>query len=252
MVTKTVVLAFFQDEAEADDAVEQMKSWEKWEGDIKLSSMGVLVLDEKGKVKTHKLGRRSVGKGAGIGLVLAVIAPPTLLAGVLGGGILGAFHHKGLGLRAEERDMIAAKLTGGKAAVGILVNEDQAQAVSTRLTELGGVPQSYEVPAEVVAEVEEVVPAVEAAEVVAGDDFTILDGIGPEYAAALRAAGITTYAQLSEMTPEAIEALLAKANVPLIAGHDASTWPRQAKLASTQDWSALRRYIDSTKKVAVS
>ena len=52
------------------------------------------------------------------------------------------------------------------------------------------------------------------------------------------------------MTPEAIEELLAKANVPLVAGRNAQTWPRQAKLAAAQDWSGLRRYIDSTKKVA--
>ena len=90
------------------------------------NAIGVLVLDDKGKIKTHKLGKRSVGKGAGIGLLLAVIAPPTLLAGVIGGGLLGAFHHKGLGLKAEDRDRIAAELAGGKAAVGVLVDEDQA------------------------------------------------------------------------------------------------------------------------------
>ena len=85
----------------------------------------------------------------------------------------------------------------------------------------------------------------------AGDDLTILDGVGPAYAAALKAAGVTTFAQLGEMTPEAIEDVLANANVPLIAGHNADTWPRQARLAAAQDWSGLRRYIDSTKVVAV-
>jgi len=50
--------------------------------------MGVLVADEKGRVKEHKLGQRSGAAGAGIGLVLAVIAPPTLLAGMVDGGIL--------------------------------------------------------------------------------------------------------------------------------------------------------------------
>jgi len=71
----------------------------------------VLVLDEKGKIKTHKLGRRSTGKGAGIGLVLALIAPPSLLVGVIGGGALGALHHKGLGIDAEDRNRIAKQLT---------------------------------------------------------------------------------------------------------------------------------------------
>jgi predicted flap endonuclease-1-like 5' DNA nuclease len=252
MAAKTVVLAFFKDEVAADDAVESLKAWDKADADIKLNAIGVLVLDDKGKLKVHKLGKRSIGKGAGIGLVLAVIAPPTLLAGVIGGGLLGAFHHKGLGLNAADRDRIAADLAGGKAAVGVLVAPAQAVAIADKLTQLGGTTEVHPVTEEAVAEVETAVPAVEAAEAAAGDDLSILDGIGPEYAASLSAAGVTTFAKLSEMTPEAIADVLAKAGTPLIAGHDASTWPRQAKLAAAQDWSALRRYIDSTKKVAIA
>jgi len=67
MASKTVVLAFFDDEAAADDAVEQMKAWDKLEDDVKLNAIGVMVLDDEGKLKTHKLGRRSWLKGAGIG-----------------------------------------------------------------------------------------------------------------------------------------------------------------------------------------
>jgi len=251
MADDRVVLAFFKDETAADDAVESLKAWDKADDDIKLNAIGVLVLDDKGHIKTHKLGKRSVGKGAGIGLVLAVIAPPTLLAGVVGGGLLGAFHHKGLGFNAADRARIAADLTGGKAAVGVLAGYAQSVAILDKLTQLGGVAEVHEVAEEDVAEVAEVAPAVEAAEVAAGDDLSILDGVGPEYAASLKAAGVTKFAKLSEMTPDAIADVLAKAGTPLIAGHDASTWPRQAKLAAAQDWSALRRYIDSTKKVTV-
>jgi hypothetical protein len=165
-----VVLGIFKDEAAADAAVESLKAWDKGDVDIKLESIGVLVLDDKGKIKTHKLGKRSVGKGAGIGLVLAVIAPPTLLAGIIGGGVLGALHHKGLGLKTEDRDRIAAELTGGKAAVGVLANVAQATAISDKLTELGGVAEVHEVTDEAVAEVAAVVPAVEAAEAAAPEE----------------------------------------------------------------------------------
>ena len=247
MAKNTVVLGFFQSEAEADDAVAQMKEWDKWDDDVKLNAIGVMALDDKGKIKTHKLGKRSVGKGAGIGLVLAIIAPPTLLAGVIGGGVLGALHHKGLGIKAADRERIAAHLAGGRAAVGILVKEDQAPAVSTRLTELGATTESHPVDEEAEAEAAEAAPAVEAAEAEAGDDLTIVDGIGPSYAAALKGAGVKTFAQLSEQTPEGIADTLAKGNAPLIAGHNADTWPRQAKLAAAGDWSGLRRYIDSKK-----
>ena len=167
--------------------------------------------------------------------MLAVIAPPTLLAGVIGGGLLGAFHHKGLGLKAADRERIAAQLSGGQAAVGVLVAPAMAIDVSAKLTELGGTAEVHEVADEAVAEVETAVPAVEAAELAAGDDLSILDGVGPKYADALKASGVTTFAQLSEMTPEAIEETLTKANTPLIAGHNAATWPRQAKLAATRN-----------------
>ena len=167
MSDKEVVVAIFNDEAAADAAVVSLKAWDKADDDIKLNAIGVLVLDDKGKVKTHKLGRRSVGKGAGIGVVLAIIAPPTLLAGILGGGVLGALHHKGLGLKAEERDRIAAQLAEGKAAVGVLAADVQATDISSKLAELGGVPEVYTVTEEVVAEVDEVAPAVEAAEAAA-------------------------------------------------------------------------------------
>ena len=250
MASKTVVLAFFNDEATADDAAEDLKRWDKADDDIKLKAIGVLVLDEKGKLKTHKLGRRSVGKGAGIGLLLAVIAPPTLLVGLLGGGILGAFHHKGLGLKDADRERIGSQLTAGRAAVGVLVNPAIAIDVSAKLTELGGTAEVHEVTEEAIAEVETAVPAVEAAEIAEGDDLSILDGVGPKYANALKASGVTTFAQLSQLSAEDIEAKLNDANEPLIAGHTAATWPRQATLASRQDWSALRRYIDSTKSVA--
>ncbi len=199
MASKTVVLAFFNDEPTADDAVEALKSWDKGDDLVKLDAIGVLALDDKGKIKTHKLGKRSVGKGAGIGLVLAVIAPPTLLAGVIGGGLLGAFHHKGLGLKSADRERIASQLSAGQAAVGVLVNPAIAIDVSAKLTELGGTAEVHEVTEEAVAEVETAVPAVEAAEIAAGDDLSILDGVGPKYADALKASGVTTFAQLSRV-----------------------------------------------------
>jgi predicted flap endonuclease-1-like 5' DNA nuclease len=250
MADKTIVLAYFPDEEAADDAVEQMKNWDKADDDIKLNAIGVLVLDDKGKIKTHKLGRRSVGKGAGIGLLLAIVAPPTLLAGVVGGGVLGAFHHKGLGLNNADRERIAAQLQGGKAAVGILVHDPQAAAVSARLAELGGAAETVDVPDEALAEAEATVPEVEAQEAAAGDDLTIIDGIGQTYCDSLRAGGVTTFAALGAMDADAIEAQLNKAGTPLIAGNNAATWSRQARLAANQDWSALRRYIDSTKASA--
>lgn len=165
MSKKEVVLAIFENEAAADAAVASLKDWDKIDDDVKLNAIGVLVLDDKGKIKTHKLGKRSVGKGAGIGLVLALIAPPTLLAGVLGGGILGALHHKGLGMDNADREQLAAELSNGKAAVGVLVAETEESAVSAKLAELGGQPgRPLAMSEEDVAEADATAPKVEAAE----------------------------------------------------------------------------------------
>lgn len=58
----------------------------------------------------------------------------------------------------SRRDYILAhidgQLDGGKAAVCILAALDEAEAVSAKLAELGGVSESYEVTDEVVEEAE--------------------------------------------------------------------------------------------------
>ena len=118
---QTLVLAIFDDEAAADAAAHALVDWVKAE-DVVRRPIGVLALDEAGRIKEHKLGRkRSGAKGAGIGAVLAVVAPPTLLAGVVAGGVIGHFHHEGLKLSDAERQRIASELVGGKAAVAYLV-----------------------------------------------------------------------------------------------------------------------------------
>jgi uncharacterized membrane protein len=145
MADKQLVLGIFADEAAADSAVESLKAWEK-ANNVKLRPVGVLVLDDKGQIKEHKLGQTSGGKAAGIGLVLAALTPPTLLAGIVGGAVIGHFHHKGLGLTDADRERIAAELAGGKAAVGVLVEDDDEGAmISNKLTEFGGTAETHAV-----------------------------------------------------------------------------------------------------------
>lgn len=45
------------------------------------------------------------------------------------------------------------------------------------------------------------------------DDLTLIEGIGPAYAKALNAAGITTFAELAKQTPAKLAAKLANARV---------------------------------------
>jgi hypothetical protein len=139
-MAKQVVLAIFPNEAAADAAAASLKSTGLAAGD----AIGVLVLDEHGEVKTEKVGSHSAGKGAGIGLVLGLLGPIGLGVGAVGGSLIGLLHHKGLGLKGEDHDRIAGELKGGKAAVGVLASAEQAPAVGTHLTSLGGEPEMYD------------------------------------------------------------------------------------------------------------
>ncbi len=150
---KQLVLALFASEALARQAAEDLKQWDKANEDVKAGAVGVLVADEKGHIKEHLLGPRAGKKGAGIGMVLGLIAAvPTgglsllggLLGGAVGGGFIGTLFHKHLGMGKEESERIAREITGGKAAVGVLAEADEAAAFAGKLAELGGQPEHYE------------------------------------------------------------------------------------------------------------
>jgi hypothetical protein len=148
MSNKTVVLAIFSTEAAADTAAETLKD----SGVAKKDAIGVLVLDEKGRIKTEKVGKRSMGKGAGIGTALALVTPVGLGVGLIGGGLLGALHHKNLGLDEADRDRIGRELEGGKAAVGVLSPVSETSVVASKLTDLGGTTEAHVVSDEVLEE----------------------------------------------------------------------------------------------------
>ncbi len=80
------------------------------------------------------------------------------------------------------------------------------------------------------------------------DDLLVLDGVGPKVDAALKAADVKTFAQVAEMTPEALRAILDAAGVRVV-GSSIDTWPHQAKLAADEDWpgsNALHRRVEET------
>jgi hypothetical protein len=138
-MAKRVVLAIFPDEAAADGAAESLKRTGLAGGD----AIGILALDESGKVKVEKVGSHSAGKGAGIGLLLALLGPVGIVGGTVGGGLLGLLHHKGLGLSEADRDRIGAEIWDGKAAVGVLTDEENAGPVGAQLASDGGVPEVH-------------------------------------------------------------------------------------------------------------
>ncbi len=159
MAQDYLVLVFFETEDLAKLAVDELKKWDKAEQDIDLGAIGILMKDKDGKIKTLGVGDRAGGKGARTGIILGVIAAilsggVTLLGGVvagaLGGGVLGSLFHSKLGLSKEQLDAIRVGLDRGQVAVGVMSYQGQVPFVSARLKELGGRAESYELPGEVV------------------------------------------------------------------------------------------------------
>ena len=141
MTDKGVVFALFDNEAAADAAVESLKAWDKLDDDVKLNAIGVLALDEHGKLKMHKVGpRRGVAKGVASGAVVVVLAGYIVspLALPVAFGAVGATR-RSVPLSPERRDQLSAAIKKGKAAVGIQVKMDETAAVSAKLEELGGI-----------------------------------------------------------------------------------------------------------------
>jgi predicted flap endonuclease-1-like 5' DNA nuclease/uncharacterized membrane protein len=108
---------------------------------------------------------------------------------------------------------------------------------------------------EAAAAVEETAPAAEEAAPVAAaavaasdagnghaaaDDLTQLVGIGPKAAAALAAAGVTTYAALAQANEPQLRHALHEAD--MMPPGNVATWPMQASYATKGDWQGLMKH----------
>ena len=146
MGKQQLVIAFFENEDAAEEAADEIRKWDKGRADIEFGTIGVLVKNEKGKIKTHKLGKRKTGAGAVLGALAGILSGGlTIVGGVVIGGVLGTFFHKGLGLSKDDLARFNEELDGGKAAVCVMAEYDEAVSASNKLVALGGVAESYEV-----------------------------------------------------------------------------------------------------------
>ncbi len=112
----------------------------------------------------------------------------------------------------------------------------ESAAVPDPATRLGGIEApSVDIPA---------VP-VEVPVAPVYDDLEIIEGIGPKIASVLKAAGVTSFAQLAAMQPAQIEVILRE--VPTLRLADPTSWPEQARLAANGDMTALQALQDRLK-----
>ena len=75
------------------------------------------------------------------------------------------------------------------------------------------------------------------------DDLKVVEGIGPKCEEALKAAGIGTWKDLADSTPEKIKEILTEADGNF-AGQVPTTWPEQAGMAVAEEWEKLEKWQD--------
>ncbi|MER7276680.1 helix-hairpin-helix domain-containing protein [Dactylosporangium sp. NPDC000244] len=126
----------------------------------------------------------------------------------------------------------------------VAVVEEEPAVEDEPVAEPVAVVEDEPVDAALVAEVESAFAAepVEPVEEPAQDELERIEGIGPKIAAALRAAGITTYAQLADAERSTVELALERANLRF--APSLGTWSRQARLLADGDEAGFKELTD--------
>ena len=145
-----LVIAYFNDMAAAEKAVDAIKDWDATNPAVKLGGVGIMV-KEKDKIKTSHVGRKT-GKGAAVGVAVGVLGG--LLTGGIGlvaaaiggsvvGGSMGALFKQSLALNEADLQAIDAELNAGKVAVVVACDDYEVDGVVADLTQYGAVTVNF-------------------------------------------------------------------------------------------------------------
>jgi uncharacterized membrane protein len=177
---RNLIIAYFPSEETAETAAQDLKQWDKKRDDVKLGGIGIITVNEKGKLKTRKVGARAGGTGAKWGTILGVTAGifsggVTVIGGAVvglaAGSIAGALFHKHIGMDDDDKERLAQHLQDGGAALAVMADDDEVEPAKGELITLGGTVESYVVPDETVDEID----AAGAAADVEDADEAVLD-----------------------------------------------------------------------------
>jgi len=140
-----LLIAYFPDKVSAEKAAQELKEWDKEYAAIKLGAMGIISSDDKGHVKTEKIGSRATSEGAKWGVLAGAVAGiftggiglvGGALAGLAVGSVAGAMFHRGLGMSDVEKQNLEAHLAAGGVALAVMAHEDEAEAAESGLQAL--------------------------------------------------------------------------------------------------------------------
>lgn len=130
---KQLVVAFFANPA-AGSVAHRVLADEARDA-ARPGTIGVLVLDDTGKIEAAQLGDPTSPEGPGVGVVLGVIAM------AIEGGVMprrGHFFDPSSELSTDDVARIGAELDAGAAAVAVLEAVPRAEGAVVRLVGLGG------------------------------------------------------------------------------------------------------------------
>lgn len=154
-----VIVAAFQEEKAADQALKELKRAAK-EKVIKIENAAVLRKDEKGKLHIKETADMGGGKGAAVGGVagaaIGLIAGPALVipaaVGALVGGLTARLRDSGF---SDERlESIGEGLTPGSSAIIAVVDHIWVEAVEKQLAKEGADLTTAELKADIASQLE--------------------------------------------------------------------------------------------------
>lgn len=281
----TMVVFTLESKARAEELLRRLQDLDIADEGVEIAEAAFATKVSSGHVKLKQFNDLGGGRGAFGGGTIGVIAG-TIVAGPVGtvvGGVVGATV---AGLYARLRDSgvndrfmreISEKLEPGQTALFIVyrgtpgeemlqtLRDFDASLVYTTLSDeaVAELRQTYEAESgeEVVEELDVFTAEATEADTEAteadieplaarGDDLTVIDGIGPKIAEALKAAGIVTFNDLHRASEVQLREVLQEARI--VVPRSLPTWPRQAGMAAAGDWKELykfnaKRKLDSAK-----
>jgi len=189
---RNLIIAYFPTAYKAEQAADNLRSWDKATDNIKLGGIGIITEDEEGKLKTRKVGARAAGTGAKWGTILGVTAGIlsggiTLIGGAVvglaAGSVAGALFHKHIGMEDNDKERLLQHLKGGGAALAVMADDEEVNPTKDELARLDGEVESYFVPDETVDELETAAGDADVEEV---DEVILVDeGVAGEEVAAV-------------------------------------------------------------------
>lgn len=153
-----LIIAYFPTAAAANEGGRELKAWDKERKDIDLGAMSVITMDENGEFKDEQIGDRRLGSGAKWGVIAGaalglLTGGVTLIGGALvglaAGALGGSLFHKKIGMTDEDQARLESHLKSGAAALAVMMDLDEMESVIHELGKMGADVQTYNVPQEV-------------------------------------------------------------------------------------------------------